>query len=86
MSVLITVTAQTDLQVVADGREVVARRVRPGERVKLDLSHDVVLSGDNAGAVHFSINGRVGRRLGAAGAPLKVRIGRDDYDEWLVQP
>lgn len=86
VSLLITVTAQTDLQVVADGRQVVARRVRPGERVKLDLSHDVVLSGDNAGAVHFSINGRVGRRLGATGAPLNVRISRDDYDEWLVQP
>jgi transcriptional regulator with XRE-family HTH domain len=86
MSVLITVTSQTDLQVVADGREVVSRRVRPGERVRLDLSHDVVLSGDNAGAVHFSINGRAGRRLGVAGAPLNVRIGREDYDEWLVQP
>lgn len=86
VSVLITVSSQTDLQVVADGREVVARRVRPGERVHLDLSHDVVLSGDNAGAVHFSINGRAGRRLGVSGAPLNVRIGRDDYDEWLVQP
>jgi transcriptional regulator with XRE-family HTH domain len=86
VSVLITVSSQTDLQVVADGREVVSRRVRPGERVQLDLSHDVVLSGDNAGAVHFSINGRAGRRLGAAGAPLNVRIGREDYDAWLVQP
>lgn len=86
VSVLITVSSHTKLEVVADGRQVVARRVRPGERVQLDLSHDVVLSGDNAGAVHFSINGRAGRTLGAAGAPLNVRIGRDDYDSWLVQP
>ena len=84
--VLITVTSHTELQVVADGREVVSRRVRPGERLQLDLSRDVVLSGDNAGAVHFSINGRAGRTLGAAGAPLNVRIGRDDYDAWLIQP
>jgi cytoskeleton protein RodZ len=86
VSVLITVSSQTELQVIADGREVVARRVRPGERVELGLSEDVVLSGDNAGAVHFSINGRAGRTLGAAGQPLNVRIGRDDYDAWLVQP
>jgi transcriptional regulator with XRE-family HTH domain len=86
VSVLITVSSQTELQVVADGREIVARRIRPGERVQLDLSHQVVLSGDNAGAVHFSINGRAGRTLGAVGAPLNVRIGRDDYDAWLVQP
>ena len=84
VSVLITVSSQTDLQIVADGREVVSRRVRPGERLQLDLSHDVVLSGDNAGAVHFSINGRAGRQLGAAGMPLNVRIGRDDYDAWLM--
>jgi hypothetical protein len=44
------------------------------------------LSGDNAGAVHVSINGRAGRRFGASGAPLDVRIGRDDYDFWLAQP
>lgn len=86
VSVLITVSSQTDLQIVADGREVVSRRVRPGERVQLDLGEDVVMSGDNAGAVHFSINGRAGRTLGPAGAPLNVRIGRDDYDTWLVQP
>lgn len=86
VSLMITVSSHTELQVVADGRQVVARKLQPGERVQLDLSQDVVLSGDNAGAVHFSINGRAGRQLGAAGAPLNVRIGRDDYDSWLVQP
>jgi transcriptional regulator with XRE-family HTH domain len=86
VSVMITVTSHTELQVVADGRQVVARKLKPGELVDLALSQDVVLSGDDAGAVHFSINGRAGRQLGAAGTPLNVRIGRDDYDSWLVQP
>jgi hypothetical protein len=53
---------------------------------KVDLSNDVVLVGDNAGAVHFSINGRAGRTLGDAGTPLTARISRDDYHDWLMQP
>lgn len=86
LSVMITVSSRCDLQVVADGREIVSRNVAAGELVQLHLSHDVVISGDNAGAVHFSINGRAGRPLGAPGSPLDVRIGRDDYDSFLVQP
>lgn len=86
VSVLITVSSRCELQVVADGREVIARRLEAGELVQLDLSRDIVMSGDNAGAVHFSINGRAGRQLGAAGTRLDVRIGRDDYDSFLVPP
>lgn len=86
VSLMITVSSSCELRVVADGREVVARQLDAGELLQLDLSRDVVISGDNAGAVHFSINGRAGKQLGVAGAPLNVRIGRDDYDSFLVQP
>ncbi len=85
VSVLITVSALCDLQVVADGHEVVARKLRARETVRLAVKHEVVLSGDDAGAVQFSINGRAGRQLGRIGSPLHVRIARDDYDAWLVQ-
>jgi hypothetical protein len=54
--------------------------------VRLDVRHEIVLSGDDAGAVQFSINGRAGRQLGPAGSPLQLRIARDDYHAWLVQP
>lgn len=86
VSVMITVSSPCELQVVADGREVVGRKLAPGELIQVDLGHEVVLSGDDAGAVHLSINGRAGRRFGVAGAPLNVRIGRDDYDHWLAKP
>jgi hypothetical protein len=86
VAVLITVSSPCELQVIADGREVVSRKLAPGELIQLNLSHEVVLSGDNAGAVHVSLNGRAGRRFGAAGSPLNVRIGREDYDHWLAQP
>ncbi len=86
VSMMISVSSPTALQVVADGREVVARRLEAGEVFRLDLGADVVLRGDNAGAVHFSINGRAGRTLGAAGMPLNIRIMRNGYQEWLIQP
>lgn len=86
VSMSITVSSHCALQVIADGREVLARQLAPGEIMQFDLGQEIVLAGDNAGAVHFSINGRAGRNLGAAGSPLNVRIGRDDYPTWLAQP
>lgn len=86
VSMMISVSSPTELEVIADGREVIARRLEAGELVRVGLDADIVLRGDNAGAVHFSINGRAGRMLGAAGAPLNVRIMRNDYQDWLVQP
>jgi hypothetical protein len=41
------------------------------------------MTGDNASAVQFSINGRAGRQLGQPGDTLSVRIGRDDYETFL---
>lgn len=83
---LITLSSRCELRVVADGREVIGRVVEAGEQLQVSLSHEVILSGDNAGAVQFSINGRAGRMLGAPGEPLSVRLGRDDYDAYLVRP
>lgn len=85
LAMLISVSSRTRLAVIADGREVIARQVEPGEVVRLSVADDVVLMGDNAGAVQFSINGRAGRTLGDAGTPLSARIPRDDYLSWLIQ-
>lgn len=85
LAMMISVSARTRLAIIADGREVTARQLEPGEVVRLNASDDVVLMGDNAGAVHFSINGRPGRTLGDAGTPLSVRIPRSDYLSWLIQ-
>jgi transcriptional regulator with XRE-family HTH domain len=83
---LITLSSRCELRIVADGREVIGRVVEAGEQFQVSLNHEVELSGDNAGAVQFSINGRAGRMLGAAGEPLSVRLDRDDYDAYLVRP
>jgi transcriptional regulator with XRE-family HTH domain len=85
LPMMISVLSHTRLAVIADGREVVARQVEPGEIIRLTVSDDVVLMGDNAGAVQFSINGRAGRTLGDYGVPLSARIPRSDYLSWLIQ-
>ena len=43
------------------------------------FSDSVELSGDNAGGVQFSINGRAGRLLGGPGEALSARLGRDEH-------
>lgn len=86
LAMMLSVSAPTSLQIVADGREVAARHFEPGEIMRLSLGRDVVLLGDNAGAIHFSINGRAGRTLGDDGDPLTAHISRDDYQDWLLQP
>jgi hypothetical protein len=84
LAMMISVSARTRLAVIADGREVIARQLEPGEVIRLSVADDVLLMGDNAGAVQFSINGRAGRTLGDPGTPLSARIPRTDYLSWLT--
>jgi transcriptional regulator with XRE-family HTH domain len=80
----LTLSSRCALRVVADGREVIGRTVEAGETLSVELGDEVLLSGDNAAAVQFSINGQAGRALGNAGESLSVRIGREDYEFFLV--
>ena len=83
--VTLTISSRCQLRVVADGREVVGRTMEQGESLPLELGEELWLLGDNASAVQFSINGQAGRLLGAPGETLSVRIGRDDYQDFLVR-
>jgi hypothetical protein len=82
--VLITVSSRCDLQIVADGRQVLARSMDAGEWLEVGLSEAIELLGDDAGAVQLAINGLAGRALGQSGEPLAVRLRRDDYERFLV--
>ena len=79
----ITVSSRCDLRLVADGELFAARTLEAGESMQVAFGHELELTGSNAGAVQYSINGRAGRLLGAAGEPLSARIGRDDYQFFL---
>lgn len=84
MSAMITVSERCRLQVVADGGLFVGRMFEAGESLRVAFSDSVELSGDNAGGVQFSINGRAGRLLGGPGEVLSARLGRDDYPFFLA--
>jgi len=83
--ITLTMSSRCQLRIVADGRDVLDRVVEQGESLPLELGDEVWLLGDNASAVQFSINGQAGRPLGAPGEGLSVRIGRDDYEDFLVR-
>jgi len=83
--VTLTMSSRCQLRIVADGREVLGRTVEQGESLPIELGEELWLLGDNASAVQFSINGQAGRLLGLPGEVLSVRIGRDDYEDFLVR-
>ena len=83
--VTLTISSRTELRVLADGNEILGRVMQPGEMVPIELGDELLLLGDNAAAVQFSINGQAGRLLGEPGDVLSTRIGRDDYQDFLVR-
>lgn len=83
--VTLTISSRCQLRVVADGSEILGRVMEPGETVPIELGDELILLGDNASAVQFSINGQAGRMLGEPGDVLSARIGRDDYQDFLVR-
>ena len=85
ITVTLTISSRCHLRVLSDGRELLGRVVDAGERLPIELGDEIVLSGDNASAVQFSINGQAGRQLGRPGEALSVRIGRDDYETFLAR-
>ena len=83
--VTLTISSRTALRVLADGNEVLSRVMAPGETLPIELGGEIWLLGDDATAVQFSINGQAGRLLGEPGDVLSARIGRDDYQDFLVR-
>lgn len=83
--VTLTISSRCQLRVVADGVEIIGRTMEQGETVPIELGDEILLLGDNASAVQFSINGQAGRLLGEPGDVLSTRIGRDDYQDFLVR-
>jgi cytoskeleton protein RodZ len=83
--VTLTISSRCQLRVLADGAEIVGRVMEPGETLPIELGEEILLLGDNASAVQFSINGQAGRLLGEPGDVLSARIGREDYQDFLVR-
>jgi len=85
VTVTLSISARCHVLAMADGREVLNRRLEPGDTVAIELREELALSGDDASAVQFSINGQAGRPFGEADEPLSAHIRRDDYAALLVR-
>jgi cytoskeletal protein RodZ len=72
------------IRAVVDGRTVVARLLRPGEKVVTDAQHDLVLRVGDPAAFSYSVNGRPGQPLGEAGIPVTVRFTSDGRQDAIA--
>lgn len=81
---VLSISERCQLRISVDGEPFMARVVDAGEQIHLEFGEYVEFSGNDAGAVQFSINGQSGRLLGRAGERLSARIDRDDYTSFLA--
>lgn len=62
------------VSVTADGRRVFARLMKGGDKQVVTAEKQVVISVGDAGTFAYTLNGRAGKPLGAAGKDVRARI------------
>jgi cytoskeleton protein RodZ len=67
----------------ADGNQSQSELLKAGDQRPIEVRDALVLRVGDPGACAFSINGRAGRALGSPGAPVTVRITKDNFREFL---
>jgi len=67
----------------ADGTQLRPELLKTGDLRPFEVRDELVLRVGDPGACAFSINGRAGRALGAPGAPVTVRITKDNFRDFL---
>jgi transcriptional regulator with XRE-family HTH domain len=66
----------------ADGVVAVERLFRVGERQELSADREIALEVGNAGALRWSINGRLAKTLGPLGVRRDALVTRDNFKEF----
>ena len=66
-----------------DGRRVFSRVMQSGERETYDVREAAVIEVGDAGAFAFTVNGRPGRPLGAAGQMRSARITKETLPDYI---
>ncbi len=67
----------------ADGQDIFAKLMQPGQKEVLTVREVAIISIGDAGAFAFSVDGRPGRTLGSAGEVKTARITRETLPEYL---
>ena len=62
------------ISVIADGRQVFSGLMNAGNKQVVTAEKQIALSVGDAGAFAYTLNGRAGKSLGAAGQPVRARI------------
>lgn len=76
-------TAPCWIKLSADGQDVFAKLMQPGQKEVLTVREVAIISIGDAGAFAFSVDGHPGRTLGSAGEVKTARITRDTLAEYL---
>jgi cytoskeleton protein RodZ len=74
----LAVTRPCWIAATADGQRALYRIVQSGERLTIDAQRDIAIRFGDAGAVEWTINGRKGAPLGAAGAVRDLKCGHGE--------
>ncbi len=78
-------SAETWIQVYADGELKINGLKQAGEKVECDAQKEFVIRTGNAGGFALTLNGKPGKSLGGPGVVLNnIRITPDNYDQFLL--
>ena len=83
MTLELHANAECWVRVTADGKRALSRLMQEGEKETLEVQNTMVLEVGNAGGFAFSINGRPGKPLGAAGQVRTLIITKDTLAQFL---
>jgi len=83
MTLELHTNAECWVRVTADGKRALSRLMQEGEKETLEVQNSMLLEVGNAGGLAFSINGRPGKPLGAAGQVRVLIITKDTLAQFL---
>jgi RodZ C-terminal domain len=73
------VTSACFVEIASDGRVSFSKAMEPGERQRIQAQKELRLKVGDAGAFVWSVNGKRGRSLGAAGSARQVTVTQANF-------
>lgn len=71
------------VQITADGRAVLSRNLTAGETQTIEADRDVAVQFGNAGAISWTVNGRVAKPLGALGEVKRATLTKENVADFV---
>jgi cytoskeleton protein RodZ len=83
LTVTLSVLRPCRVSATVDGRKRFERLLQPGDRETFDVTHEMVLTADDASAVTLTLNGAPARPLGKAGETVTARLDPANYKDYI---